>query len=494
MTSAVPPRRPRPAATPGAPVRPAPRPAPSAAAADGVLEPVVDEAALQARVDAFFAARGEDEPPARTPLRARLQGRWDGLRRDDRLHRRACVSAIGAGVALFVTACLTTPLAGADTASHRATRSAARAHTSPLVILPAAAPVAAPAVRKTVARQPTHAAKPAPVNAKAISGLAANGIPTVALNAYRVAAARLAHNEPGCGIDWAMLAGIGREESDHGRFGGAVLHADGVSTPAIVGPALDGVHWDYIPVSADYVRVTGDKTYAHALGPMQFIPTTWAAYGADADGDGKADVFDINDAALGTARYLCAAGGNLRSHAGQVAAVLAYNHSDQYLAQVLALADAYRRGVTVTGIPVGNTTGTLPTIKPGGYVPPANPGAPTAVDTSAHKAAAARKAAAKKAAAKKAAAKAAAKKAVQQRAAGSTAPAKPAGGSTHPAGTGGGGTSGGTGSGGTGSGTGGGSGGGASGTPAPSPSSAQPASSSPAPPSCTATLLGIPLC
>ncbi|MEA2345825.1 MAG: hypothetical protein QOF63_3994, partial [Thermoanaerobaculia bacterium] len=330
MTSAVPPRRPRPAAPSE---RPAPRPAPRAPVTDEPVtnESAVDEAALQARVDAFFAARGEDEPPARTPLRGRLQSRFrDGLRLDDRLRRRACVSAIGAGVALFVAASLTTPLAGADTAAHRPTRAAARTHTSPLVVLPTSAAVAAPAVRKTVPRKPTHVAKPAPVNAKAISGLAANGIPTVALNAYRVAAARLAHNEPGCGIDWAMLAGIGREESDHGRFGGAVLHADGVSSPAIVGPALDGIHWDYIPVSADYIRVTGDKTYAHALGPMQFIPTTWASYGADADGDGRANVFDIDDAALGTARYLCAAGGNLRSHAGQVAAVLAYNHSDQY--------------------------------------------------------------------------------------------------------------------------------------------------------------------
>lgn len=451
-------------------------------------EAIVDEAALQARVDAFFAARAEDEPPARAPLRGRLQHRWDGLRRDDRARRRTCVATIAAGVALFVVASLTTPLAGADTAAHRPARTGARAHTSPLVILPTADAVAAPAVRKTVPRKPTHVATPAPVTARAISGLAANGIPKVALNAYRVAAARLAHNDPGCGIDWAMLAGIGREESDHGRFGGSVLHADGVSTPAIVGPALDGVHWDYIPVSADYIRVTGDKTYAHALGPMQFIPTTWAAYGADADGDGRANVFDINDAALGTARYLCAAGGNLRTHAGQVAAVLAYNHSDQYLAQVLALADAYRRGVRVTGIPVGNTTGSLPTIKHGGYVPPANPGAPTAVDQSARKAAAARKAtAARKAAAKK---KAAAQRA---KAKGSTSAPGPAGGSTRTSG-GGAGSGGGSGH----------SGGTPPTTPAPAPapssptssrpSSSTPTSSSPAPPSCTADLLGIPLC
>jgi hypothetical protein len=123
----------------------------------------------------------------------------------------------------------------------------------------------------------------------------------------------------------------------------------------------------------------GDGKYAHALGPMQFIPSTWAVYGTDATGDGRADVFNINDAALGAARYLCAAGGDLRTHAGQVRAVLAYNHSDEYLAQVLALADAYRHGVSVTGIPVGITSGSLPKVTDTGYIPPANPGAPTAV-------------------------------------------------------------------------------------------------------------------
>ena len=111
---------------------------------------------------------------------------------------------------------------------------------------------------------------------------------------------------------------------------------------------------------------------------MQFIPSTWSIYGTDATGDGKADIFNINDAALGAARYLCAAGGDLHGSAGQTRAVLAYNHNDQYLAQVLALADAYRRGISITGIPLGITTGALPKVTDTGYIPPANPGAPTA--------------------------------------------------------------------------------------------------------------------
>jgi membrane-bound lytic murein transglycosylase B len=305
------------------------------------------------------------------------------LRRHPKAAPRAAVGAIVAGSLLFVIANLTTPLALANISAPRS---------RPARIQPMDAPPlmwsvdpAAPTVKKVLKRNPTHVKRQAPVSHGVISGLAANGIPQVALNAYRVAAARMGSVAPFCGIDWALLAGIGREESDHGQFGGAVLHADGVSTPMIIGPALDGIHWDYIPAPANGRALDGDAKYAHALGPMQFIPQTWAIYGTDGNGDGAADVFNINDAALGAARYLCAAGGNLHTQAGQTQAVLAYNHSDQYLAQVLALADAYRRGISITGIPVGITTGPLPTITNTGYIPPANPGAPTAVQKHKHK-------------------------------------------------------------------------------------------------------------
>jgi len=234
-------------------------------------------------------------------------------------------------------------------------------------------------LQEWIPARPTHVAKPAPHDARAISALAANGIPATALNAYRVPAARLGHVSAGCGLDWALLAGIGREESDHGRFAGAVLHTDGTSTSKIIGPALDGHGTQYIPAPADGLALDGDAKYTHALGPMQFIPQTWATYGADATGDGVADVFNINDAALGAARYLCSAGGDLRTRAGQERAVLAYNHSDAYVAQVLALADAYRRGVPISGLPVGNTTGALGGVPTSGTPLPANPGRPIGV-------------------------------------------------------------------------------------------------------------------
>src|SRR4051812_25124442 len=232
----------------------------------------------------------------------------------------------------------------------------------------------APAGAVTLPVAPAQSAQPEPATPAATSGLAANGIPNVALNAYRVAAARMANAQPSCGIDWSLLAGIGRVESNHGRFAGAALNADGTSTPAIVGPALDGGRFAYIGDS-DGGRFDGDSRFDRAVGPMQFIPATWRSYAVDADGDGTSNPLDIDDAALAAAHYLCVAGGDLRTAAGQRRAVLAYNHSDSYVAQVLALAAAYAAGIPVADLPplVGNTTGGIPA--PSGYwAAPAAPG------------------------------------------------------------------------------------------------------------------------
>jgi membrane-bound lytic murein transglycosylase B len=207
--------------------------------------------------------------------------------------------------------------------------------------------------------------------APVLSTVTADGIPSVALDAYRRAAARETIRAPGCHIPWPLLAGIGRIESDHGQYGGAALHADGQSTPRIIGIALTGNGTARI-TDTDRGRLDGDTTFDRAVGPMQFIPSTWAGWGVDGNGDGIADPFNIYDAAAAAADYVCAAGGDLRTSAGQQRAIMAYNASTSYLSIVLSYEAAYAAGLPGVTIPVfgppPSATSTLPPVNPG---PPA---------------------------------------------------------------------------------------------------------------------------
>jgi membrane-bound lytic murein transglycosylase B len=229
-----------------------------------------------------------------------------------------------------------------------------------------AAPATGTAPASPGARPPAPAAPTAPVSA-----LAAAGIPATALAAYRDAALAEAKADSGCHLPWALLAGIGRVESDHGRFAGAVLHADGVSTPRIIGIPLDG-HGTEVIRDTDHGRLDGDTVWDRAVGPMQFIPSTWAAWGRDGNGDGVRDPFNLFDAARAAADYLCAAGGDLGTAAGQEAAVLSYNHSAAYLAEVLGLERVYalqfgERIPSLPTLPVSPvSTPTLPPVDPAG--------------------------------------------------------------------------------------------------------------------------------
>lgn len=115
------------------------------------------------------------------------------------------------------------------------------------------------------------------------------------INLYKAAAERY-------GIDWALLAAVHDVETSFST------HPTMVSS-------------------------------AGALGPMQFMPGTWAYYGVDADGDGKADPFSLADAIYSAANYLSASGaaeGNIKQ------ALFAYNHSIDYGLEVMAKADKYR--------------------------------------------------------------------------------------------------------------------------------------------------------
>lgn len=205
------------------------------------------------------------------------------------------------------------------------------------------------------------------------TALAADGIPSTALDAYEKAANAEKGAVPSCGLSWPLLAAIGRVESDHGRFAGALLHVDGVSTPKIIGIALNG-HGTALIRDTDKGLLDGDKVYDRAVGPMQFIPTTWGQYGMDGNGDHVADPFNLYDAARTAATYLCTAGGDLTTLAGQTRAIRAYNDSDDYLKLVLATEAIYARGVAGIVVPALPASGLPPTKK--SPVPPADPGPP----------------------------------------------------------------------------------------------------------------------
>jgi hypothetical protein len=130
-------------------------------------------------------------------------------------------------------------------------------------------------------------------------------IPASYLTLYRRAAPRCP------GLSWAVLAAIGKVESDHGRA------------------RLPGVRSGW--------------NQAGAAGPMQFgigkgrAGNSWTTYGADYDHDGRRSVYDPGDAIPAAARYLCAHGAPRQLSR----ALFAYNHSWSYVALVKRHARAY---------------------------------------------------------------------------------------------------------------------------------------------------------
>ena len=134
----------------------------------------------------------------------------------------------------------------------------------------------------------------------AVSEHAVADIPAELLPIYQGAART-------CQMRWAVLAAVGKIEGDHGR--------------------------------SESPGVRSGANGAGAMGPMQFLRATWAAYGIDANGDGMADVYDPVDAIWGAANYLCANGAGEPSRLRS--AIWHYNHDDWYVDDVLELASAY---------------------------------------------------------------------------------------------------------------------------------------------------------
>lgn len=105
----------------------------------------------------------------------------------------------------------------------------------------------------------------------------------------------------GFGKDWHILAAVGKVETNHGEN---------------MGPSSAG-----------------------AMGPMQFMPSTWESSGVDGNGDGVANVMDPRDAIPAAAKYLKTGG----APKDWYAALYSYNHADWYVKKVLGVAEGYRK-------------------------------------------------------------------------------------------------------------------------------------------------------
>lgn len=187
----------------------------------------------------------------------------------------------------------------------------------------------------------------------AAGGGGPDGVPAVAWQAV-VRASIGAPARAGCEVPVAMLGAVMWVESGFGTHAGSSADADGNVWPPIFGPELAPGSGFAVIENDAYGRSLGVTTaYAKAVGPTQFLPSTWALYGQDGNGDGRADPQNLFDAAASTAAYLCAHGFAVDPDG----AVLAYNPSWAYLAEVLVKA-----GQLQATAPVAVAAGGLATV------------------------------------------------------------------------------------------------------------------------------------
>ena len=171
-------------------------------------------------------------------------------------------------------------------------------------------------------------------------------IPPVAYDAYRSASADAASITPSCDVDWTILAGIGQVESKHGRMDdGHRANETGDVQPPIRGPALDGRRGTQTIADTDGGELDGDPEWDRAMGPLQFIPTTWRELGRDGNDDGSTDPDNLYDSALTAVAHLCLREpGNYADRGELRRALIAYNASGRYADDVLGWIERYRVG------------------------------------------------------------------------------------------------------------------------------------------------------
>ena len=170
------------------------------------------------------------------------------------------------------------------------------------------------------------------------------GIPPVVFSAYVAAEANAPTVTPGCEVDWPIIAGIWKVESNHATYGGRTVNASGQVTTPLYGVTLDGtIPGTAVIADTDRGVLDGDPTWDRAVGPAQFLPGSWRAYGQDGNRDSVADPQNVFDAALGTVAHLCLTRpGDYTNPTDLEAALRRYNNSAEYVATVAGWIDYYR--------------------------------------------------------------------------------------------------------------------------------------------------------
>lgn len=166
----------------------------------------------------------------------------------------------------------------------------------------------------------------------------------VVIDAYFRAQISMSERRPTCGISWDQLAGVGLIESRHGSYGGSSVGPDGQTTDEILGPVLNGDPFAAI-ADTDGGAMDGNTEWDRAVGPMQFIPSSWQIYGLDGNGDGVADPHNLYDAAFAAAEHLCRGYANIQNENVYRSALLGYNRSAVYGEDVMAAQRRYAEAV-----------------------------------------------------------------------------------------------------------------------------------------------------
>ncbi len=249
----------------------------------------------------------------------------------------------------------------------------------PTQTTPASAPAAASVTVISPQRYPEGLRKLPPAIHVAATGSSQGAtrvaVADILLKAYRSAAAGA---PPSCHLPASLLAAIGEVES--GSLAGRTVNVQ--HRTSILGPVLNGRNGFRAIPDTDNGRLDGNKTWDRAMGPLQFIPSTWRTFGVDGDGDGTRDPQDVEDATATAANYLCYGGRDLSNPASLRSAVFAYNASSAYQQLVLTYQKRFASfgldsRATVVGLSVGAPGGPVAgQVEPGTFTDP--PGSRTA--------------------------------------------------------------------------------------------------------------------